>query len=49
MQASPQVPDAHNPDDLSSDTDDNTELKLDAKPVTKAEYEKQWVSSTITL
>ena len=49
MQASQQVPDAHNPDDLSSETDDNTQLQLDARPVTKALYEKQWVSSTITL
>ena len=35
MQASQQVPDAHNPDDLSSETDDNTQLQLDARPVTK--------------
>ena len=48
MQASQQVPDAHNPDDLSSETDDNTQLQLDARPVTKALYEKQWYHQQYT-
>lgn len=32
MQALQQVSDARNPDDLSSEADDNTQLQLDAKP-----------------
>mgnify|MGYP003359404502 FL=1 len=48
MQALQQVSGANNPDALSSGTDENTQLQLDAKPVTKALYEKQWYRQQYT-